>query len=46
VVSGWRPVLDPSALGTDRPTLYFHFGETASSSAKDLADNVVIEKVE
>lgn len=45
VLSGWRPVLDPSALGTKRPTLYFHFGEAASSSAKYEADNVVIEKV-
>ena len=29
VLSGWRPVLDPSALATNRPTLYFHFGEAA-----------------
>lgn len=45
VLSGWRPVLDPSALATNRPTLYFHFGEAASSSARYEADNIVIEKV-
>jgi hypothetical protein len=43
--SGWRPVLDASALTTDRPTLYFWFSEPVSSSAKYVVDNVAIEKI-
>ena len=45
VLSGWRNVLSTEALGTDRPTLYFHFSEPASSSGKYLADGIAIEKV-
>jgi len=46
VLSGWRTVLHPAALSTDRPTIYFHFSENASSSGKYVVDNVLIEKVD
>jgi hypothetical protein len=46
VLSGWKPVLHTAALSTDRPTIYFHFSENASSSGKYVVDNVLIEKVD
>jgi hypothetical protein len=45
VLSGWRSVLSTDALGTDRPTVYFHFSEPASSSGNYVADGIAIEKV-
>jgi hypothetical protein len=45
VLSGWRPVLNADALNTERPTLYLHFGENASSSRNYVIDNIAIEKV-
>jgi hypothetical protein len=46
VLSGWRTVLFPEALNTDRPTLYFHFSENKSSPAKYVVDRVRIDKTD
>jgi hypothetical protein len=46
VTSGWRTVLVPEALDTNRPSLYFYYSENKSSSGKYVVDKVAIRKVD